>query len=120
MTEVGVHLEDVLVVALQRPFETGDVGGAQSELPLSLMDEQSVAELCCHEPLHDGCGAVGRPVVNDQYMETFLQPEDGPDDFLDVLLLVVGGYDYDAVTRVHSCSAVEVIRFCVCEITNKI
>ena len=30
VTEVGIHLEDVLVVALQCPLETLDVGSAQS------------------------------------------------------------------------------------------
>ena len=30
MTEVGIHLEDIVVVMLQRPFEPRDIRSAQS------------------------------------------------------------------------------------------
>ena len=30
MAEIGIHLEDIFVVVLQRPLETRDIGGAQS------------------------------------------------------------------------------------------
>jgi hypothetical protein len=49
-----------------------------------------------------GC-AVGAAVVNDKDMKTFFESEDGSDDFLNVLLLVVSGNNDDAVARIHIC-----------------
>ena len=28
VTEIGIHLKDIVVLMLQRPLESGDVGGA--------------------------------------------------------------------------------------------
>ena len=101
VAEVGVHLEDVVVLPFQGPAEAGDVGSAQSELSLALEDEEPVGKLVGHQSFDDLCRAVGRPVVDDEDMETFLQAEDGADDFLDILLLVVGRDDDDAVACIH-------------------
>ena len=81
----------------QRPFEPHDVGGAKSEFPFSLEDEEPVGKLTFHESVYDGGGAVWTSVVDDQDMETFLQAEDGTDDFLDILFFVISRYDNDTV-----------------------
>ena len=102
MAEVGIHLEDVSIIALQRPLESGNIGSAQTQFTAPFQQEQPVAELPVHQSLHNLCRAVGRTVVNDQDMKLLFQSEHGPDNLLDVLLLVVGGDDNNAVAWVHT------------------
>ena len=85
------------------PLEAGNVGCSQSQFAAALHDEQTVGELLlCHHSLDDGGCAVRRTVVDDQNVETFFQPEDGADDFLDVLLLVIRRDNDDTVASMHS------------------
>ena len=102
MTEVGVHLEDVLIIALERPFETSDIGGAQSLFATALNQEEAVGELVALQPFHDVGRTVGTAVVNYKNMEAFLQAKDGADNLLHVLLLVIRGDNNYRITRMHS------------------
>lgn len=88
MREVGVHLEDVLVVTRQSPLETVDVGRAEAELAFPLFDEKPVGKLL-HQTLHDVSRAVRTVVFDDKDVKLHWKVEDVADDLLDVLLLVV-------------------------------
>ena len=72
VAEVGIHLEDVVVVVLQCPLKAGDIGCAQTELALTLDDKQPVAEFHRHQSPDNGSCAVRRTVVDDKYMETLV------------------------------------------------
>ena len=87
---------------MQCPLESSDVSRAQPQFTRSLDDEQSVGELGLHQPMNDGCGAVRTAVIDDQDVKTLIQREDGTDDFLHVLFLIVRRNDDDAVGFVHS------------------
>ena len=112
--EVSVHLEDVIVLVVECPAEACDVGGAESELAGPFDDKQAVGELRLHETMHDLRGAVGGAVVDDEDVELvacrlhspitgiddgLAECENGTDDFLDVLLLVVGRDDDNAIAH---------------------
>ena len=96
--EVGVQLKDVPVLAFQRPAETGDVRGAQSQLAFALVDVQLACELG-HQALDDVGGSIRRAVVHDEHVKVLGQGEYRADHPLDVLLFVVGGYDDQAVAH---------------------
>ena len=103
VAEVGIHLEDVFIVPLQRPAEAGDVGRAQPLLAGALQHEEAVGKLLALQALDDVGRAVGRVVLHHQDVETVLQSEDGANDVLYVFPLVVGGDDDDAVrSSIHS------------------
>lgn len=68
---------------------------------LSLNDEEPVGKFIVNQPVHYGSRAVGRSVVDYEYMETLFQSEHSPDNLLYVLLLVVSGYYYNTVAFVH-------------------
>ena len=124
MTEVGIHLEDIVVGMFQRPFEAHDIRSTQPLLPAAFQKEQTVGKLLRHQSFHDSCRTVGRTIVNNQYMETLgfafvrhdsaicastvalavpsvFQTEYGPDNLLDVLLLVIRRNDDNTVACVH-------------------
>ena len=101
MTEVGIHLEDIVVGMFQRPFEAHDIRSTQPLLPAAFQKEQTVGKLLRHQSFHDSCRTVGRTIVNNQNMETLLQTEYGPDNLLDVLLLVIRRNDDNTVACVH-------------------
>ena len=92
MAEVAVHLDDVGVVALQRPAEAGDIGGAETLLARAL---QQVQRLGVFGLLlaYDGGSAVRRTVVDDEEMKSLRQGKDRIDHLRYVLTLIVGGYD---------------------------
>ena len=65
MGEVGVHLQHQAGAGLERPVESGDVGGAEAFL---VRPPQNLDLLVPGgEPLGDLPGAVGRVVVDDQH-----------------------------------------------------
>ena len=101
VTEVGVHLEDVLVVALQCPLKAGNVSRAQSQFAATLHQVQLSAKLIGHQTTHNGSCTIRRSIVDHQYMETLLQPEYRAYDFLDILLLIIGWYDYYTIALLH-------------------
>ena len=86
VAEVGVHLEYVFILVLQRPLEARDVSRAKPQLARALDDEQAVAKLAVNQAMHDGGGAVGRAVVNHEDVETLFQREHRTYYFLDVFL----------------------------------
>ena len=102
MAEVGVHLENVFVVALKRPFESFDVCRSQTQLSATLEQMKSAVELLAHQFLHLRCRSVGRAVVDDEYVEFLFQSEHCSDNLLNVLYLVVCRDDDDTVTCVHN------------------
>ena len=102
VAEVGVHLEDVLIIALERPFEASDIGCAQSLFATALNQEEAVGKLVALQPFHDVGRTVGTAVVNYKNMEAFLQAKDGADNLLHVLLLVIRGDNNYRITRMHS------------------
>ena len=101
MAEVGIHLEDIVVVSFQCPFETCNIGSPQSQLALTLDDEEPVVEFRRHQSADNGSSSVGRTVVNDKDMETLIQGEYGSDDLRDILLLIVRWDDDYTVALVH-------------------
>ena len=103
MAEVGIHFEDVAIVMLQRPLETCDIGRSKAQFTTAFQYEETIGKLLlCHHTLHDGCGTVRRPVIDDQDMKTLLQAEHGTDNFLDILLFVIRRNNYNTVTCVHN------------------
>ena len=97
MREVGVHLDDVVIAMLQRPFEPGNVGGAEAQLASALHQMHTLGVLA-NEFAHDGGSAVGRTVVNHKHVELVLGDfEHSLGDGTDVFLLVISGYDNDAI-----------------------
>ena len=102
VTEVGIHLENVLIVVRQGPLESFDVGGTQSEFACTFVDKQTGSKLIRHQHLHDACCTVGRSVVDDEDMETLVEGEYRTNDLLDILLLVIGRYDDNTVAFVHN------------------
>jgi hypothetical protein len=63
---------------------------------------QSASELGRYQSAHDSGSAVGRSVVDYQYVETFLEGEYRTYNLLDILLLVIGRYNYYTITLMHT------------------
>ena len=63
VAEVGVHLEDILVIVLYRPFKACDISRSETKFSAAFDDEQAVAELIFHKFMNLLCRAVGRAVV---------------------------------------------------------
>jgi hypothetical protein len=62
--EVRVHLEDAVVVALQRVAEAGHVGGPQALLAGAVQDVQ--AGILPGQVIGQRAGAIGRGIVDDE------------------------------------------------------
>ena len=62
----------------------------------------NVSYITAPAKLPDGVSIKLPNVVDDKYVETFVERKHSTDDFLYVFLLVVCRYDYDAVTLVHN------------------
>ena len=90
--EVGIHLENILIVAFQGPLETCDICRAQSQFSSPLNHEKTVSELV-HQRLHDVGSAIWAIVVDNQDIESHGQVEHVANDLLDVLLFFIGGDD---------------------------
>ena len=90
--EVGVHLEEHVVPALQTPSESRDVSGSESELPFTVY--HVCACVCAGELLGDSSGSVRRGIIDDQYLEPWILREHQGNETWNVLRLVVGR-DYD-------------------------
>ena len=96
VAEVGIHLEDVVILMLDGPLESGDVGGAEAELSLAFHHEEAVGEFLLHAA-HDVGSAVGRVVLDDEYVEILFKTEYRTDNVLDIFLFVISRYDDNAV-----------------------
>ena len=97
MREVSVHLEDEVVLSLERPAETGYVGGPQSQL-LRSMDYVDLG-VVRRDRVDDRTGPVGRPIVDDQNLDARILSEHRGDQPRDVEALVVRRNDYQSSIR---------------------
>ena len=98
MGEVGIHLEDQLVITGQCVLEALNVGCPQPAL-LRPVDDVYSTWMKVLESLGDSSGAIGGIVVDHQDAETAVG-KDGIDQPLYVGSFVVGGY-YDQRTLCH-------------------
>ena len=91
MAAVGIHLEQVVVIAGEPPGEALDVGGAEAELarPVHHVD----AGLVGGEVVEERAGTVRRVVVDEQQIRRGQRNQEALRDVLDVIALVVGGND---------------------------
>ena len=87
--EVGIHLEDVVILVGYRPLESRDVCRAEPEFALSL-DYVHASGVFIHFSFHNGCRAVGRSVVNDEHIHAMRQREHGVDYRRRVLGFIIG------------------------------
>ena len=102
VTEIGIHLEDVVVIVLERPLETGDIGGAESEFAAALDEKQAVAKLVGHKALDYLGSTIRAAVVDDQDVKTLVQGENRTNDFLHIFLLVVCRNNYNTIAGIHT------------------
>ena len=91
--KVAVHLADVVESVLQSPAESREVGRAQAQFPGPFHEVEPLRELL-PALLDDRGRAVGRTVVDDEYIEGFGQREDLVDHRRNVLFFVIGRNDY--------------------------
>ena len=99
VTEVSIHFKDKLIfLSCQSPFETSNIGCAQSEFSATLykMEASREAVLALHTFHYFGC-SVGRTVVNDQNIIRTVEVKNCRDNITDVLLLVVSRNDNNTV-----------------------
>ena len=89
VAKVGVHLEDIVRLMLDSPLKTSDIGSTQALFAFPLDEVDAAFVLALHHLLDDVGSAVGRTVVNDQYLKQNRQFHHSCDDGLDVLFLVV-------------------------------
>ena len=80
------------------PLETCYIGGTQSQFARTFNEMQFACKLTRHQIFHDCGSAVGRTIINDQYVVFNGQFHHGCDDGFDVLLLVVG-WNNDKITH---------------------
>jgi hypothetical protein len=91
VAEVRIHLEDVRVVAFERPLEAGEVGFAESLLAGPVQD--------VHAGIARGSGigelprAIGRIVVHDQHLDLRNDVEDAVQQRRQIFPLVIGRND---------------------------
>ena len=72
VAEVGIHLENVVVAVFERPLEASDVGGAETQFPTTLQNEQTVGKFfLSHHILDNGGSPVRRTVVDNEDVEAF-------------------------------------------------
>ena len=102
MTEVGIHFEDVVVAMLERPLEPCDIGCAEAQFAATFQDMQTTGKFASHQILDYRSRTIGRTVVDYQNVETMFKVHHGADDVFDVLALVVGGDNYDAIRMLHN------------------
>ena len=94
--EVGVHLADELVAALEAVLEADNIGSAESELAAALYDAYAVG-MFGDFLLHYRRRAVRRVVVYNKNVERRVESENGVDYRRGVLAFVVHRYDYCGV-----------------------
>jgi hypothetical protein len=94
--EIAVHLKYELIVALQCPTESMDVGRAQPQFPFPFLNEDAVG-VQLHLLLDQRSRAIGRTIVHDQQVERLGEAHHGVHHALHVLTFVVGGNNDEAV-----------------------
>ena len=101
VAEVGIHLEDVVVLVLYSPLEAAYISRAQPLFALPLDDEKAPFVPALHQALDNGGRAVGRAVVNNKHMEIKRKRTHSVDDGFYVLLFVVSR-NYNKAFHRHS------------------
>ena len=96
MAEVGIHLENIIILMLDAPFEATDIGRAQSLFTRSFDKEEPFGEFLL-QGLNDCSRPIGRAVVDDQDMELLFQSEDSTNDVFNVFFLVISRYNYNTI-----------------------
>ena len=92
MRQVGVHLDQYLVAALESPAEAVAVRGAEAhraEAP----EHRDVGRMSLRRGLGEIGGAVGAAVVDDEQLRIGYRDPDVPQHRIDVVAFVVGGED---------------------------
>src|SRR3954470_3734225 len=86
MGKIRVHLEDQVVVLLERPAKSSNVCSAEAHLTRPLEDVQP--RLMLHDTFDEISGTVRRFVVDDENLESRVLLEDRSNQARDVLALV--------------------------------
>ena len=86
--KIGIHLEDVLIAASQRPFKAKNISSAKAELAGALCKMYLFGEYCLKLFYNIG-STVRRTVIYDEYMKVPCEGDHFPDDLLGIFFLVV-------------------------------
>lgn len=103
MTEISVHLKDILILPLQRPLEASDISRAKPLLALTLDKEETIAKFLFAQLLDYHGRTIRATIIYHQYMETLIKGEYCPDNLLHVLLLIISWNNNYRVTLMHRC-----------------
>ncbi|EOA09780.1 hypothetical protein A343_0106 [Porphyromonas gingivalis JCVI SC001] len=94
MGKVSIHLKDELILIGNRPSETVYIGGTKTQFTFTLSNKKLAGELGL-QIFYDLSSTIGRSIINDQDMKTFIKIEDGMQNLADILALVISRYDDD-------------------------
>lgn len=97
MGEVGIHFADIFIALVQRPLESCYVCCAEAEFAFAAEQVKASFVVGLQRLDYIG-GAVGRIVVYDEDVKPPGQLEDCLDDGLDVVLFIIGGDNYKALS----------------------
>ena len=90
MTKVCIHLKDIVIAMLKPPFETADIGCAESLFTTTLYDKETVIKLFLHQAFHDSGCPVGGTIIDNEDIKCHRQAEHCTDDSFYIFLLIVG------------------------------
>src|ERR1041384_7538307 len=90
--KVCIHFKNELVSPGQSPLKSMDIRGSQSLLSSSLLYEKLSGKFCL-EIFNNLGGAIGRSVVNNDYVKIFLQIEDGMQNSGNIFSFIKSRYD---------------------------
>src|SRR5947207_12096921 len=100
MRKVCIHFKNELVFPGKRPLKSVDIGRSQALLSSSLVYEQ-LSWKSWLEVLHHLRSAIGRTVINNDYVKVFLQIENCMQNGGNILSLIIRWYDNKLL---HSCA----------------
>ena len=93
--KVCIHLEKIVVIALQPPTKPGNISRTKAEFPRSFEEVKTSCKLVGLQIANDLRGAVRRTIVHNQDVEWFGQGKHGTHNGLHVFPLVVSRDDDD-------------------------
>jgi hypothetical protein len=94
MGEIGIHLENELVMVEDSPFKAMDIRRTQPQLALPLFDEELAGVFLLELPNDIGC-PVRAAIIDYQHMIPLPKLKDGFQDLDNIFLFVIRGYDDD-------------------------
>ena len=97
MGKIGIHFEDVIVPVFQWPFESGDIGRAESQLPFTF-DHVKLREFGL-KTFDNLSRAVGRVVLYNEHIKLWFQFKNITKNIFDILFLVISRYDDNSVVH---------------------